>query len=101
MERQFASTELYALEDNALAIEYAIERVKSRLRDAPAGVANDVLNRCDPETHADLIDWLGNQQSNKRRVPRAWSPKRNIRLWLLYHAAALNCPPDPPRRPLV
>ncbi|MCG6884771.1 MAG: hypothetical protein LJE62_13555 [Silicimonas sp.] len=101
MKRQFASTELYALEDNALAIEHAIERVKSRLRDAPQGVAQDVLKRCRPDTHAGLIDWLQSSgAAGKGRLPRAWSPKRNARLWMLYYAADLDCPPDPPRSAL-
>ena len=98
MERQFASTELYALENNALAIENAIETLKCRRRDAPGEVANDVLARCHPDTHADLIDWIRSRyEPAKGRLPRNWSPKRNTRTWLLYHAANLECPPDPPR----
>ncbi len=99
MERQFASTELYALENNDLAIENAIETLKTRLRGAPQGVANDVLKRCKPDTHAELIDWLGSVcAAGERRIPRQWSPKRNTGLWLLYHAADLDCPANPPRR---
>ncbi len=101
MERQFASTELYALENNALAIETAIEALKARLRDAPQGVANDVLARCRPETHAKLMDWLEPAcASRARRIPRDWSPKRNTGVWLLYQAADLDCPDDPPRAPI-
>ena len=97
MERLFASTELYALEDNALAIENAIETLKTRLLDAPLGVANDVLRRCDPDTHADLIDWLSDRcDARWRRLPKAWSPKRDLGTWMLYQAADLNCPDCPP-----
>jgi len=56
MERQFASTELYALEDNALAVENAISVLKARLAHAPQAVVNDVIRRCDPDTHQALID---------------------------------------------
>lgn len=97
MERQFASTELYALENDAVAIENAIETLKGRLTEAPQHVANDVLSRCDPETHAELIDWIrARYEPAAGRLPRAWSPKRNTRVWLLYHAANLECPPSPP-----
>lgn len=99
LERKFASTEILARENNALAIENAIEVLKMRLADAPNGVANDILDRCDPKTHAGLIDWLGGQVvSNSGRVPKNWSPKRNPSVWLLYKAADLSCPDDPPRR---
>lgn len=99
MDRKFASTELYALENNALAIEKAIETLKTRLRDAPQGVANDVLTRCDPTSHADLIDWIQSECTPAaHRVPRSWSPKRNTGVWILYRAANLACPPDPPRQ---
>ena len=98
MKRQFASTELQALENNALAIENAITVLKDRLAHAPQGVANDVLQRCDPDMHAELIDWLEPLQMDKaRRVPRLWSPKRNRRVWMLYQAADLDCPSKPPR----
>lgn len=98
MDRKFASTELYALENNALAIETAIAVLKSRLRDAPPPVANDVLRRCDPEMHGDLIDWIQAQCDPKRgRTPRRWSPHRNTSVWILYQAANLECPPNPPR----
>lgn len=98
MERQFASTELLALENNELAIERAIGVLKNRLRDAPNEVANDVLARCDPATHNDLIAWIEAQCAPaKGRLPRAWSPKKSTRTWLLYHAANLECPPEPPR----
>lgn len=96
---QHASTELLELENNELAIRNAISRVKSRLRDAPDCVANDVLNRCDPETHSDLIDWLSNRVSpSTKRLPRKWSPKKDIRTWMLYYAADLKRPANPPRR---
>lgn len=99
MERQFASTELMALENNALAIERAVDVLKSRLRDAPSGVANDVLERCDPVTHAELMEWIRSQCApTSKRVPRHWSPNRNTGTWLLYQAANLACPPNPPRR---
>lgn len=98
MKRRFASAELYALENNDVAIERAIEQVKLRLLDAPDGVAGDVLKRCKPETHADLINWLKMQKTpSSRRIPRNWSPKRNVGLWLLYQAAELSCPVNPPR----
>lgn len=98
MDRKFASTELYVLENNALAIENAIQTLKTRLREAPESVANDVLGRCDPSTHAELIDWIRSECAPvARRVPRQWSPKRNTGVWLLYHAANLVCPPEPPR----
>ena len=99
MERQFASTELMAIENNALAIERAVDILKSRLRDAPSGVSKDVLERCDPATHADLIEWIHSECApTSKRVPRTWSPRRNTGIWLLYHAANLSCPPNPPRR---
>ena len=99
MERKFASTELYALENNLLAIENAIETLKSRLRTAPEGVANDVLLRCNPERHSELIDWIQSEcPTVPHRLPRDWSPKRNAGVWLLYQAADLDCPSNPPRR---
>lgn len=99
MERQFASTEIYALENEFLAIENAIETLKAKLLDAPQGVASDVLKRCDPEAHAELINWIRAEcPATKQRLPRNWSPKRNSRVWLLYQAANLACPADPPRR---
>ncbi len=99
LDRQFASTELYALENDSLAIENAIATLKFRLRSAPQGVANDVLKRCDPEKHGELIDWIQSEfPSEKQRLPRKWSPKRNPGVWLLYYAAALDCPDDPPLR---
>ena len=99
MERQFASTELYALENNALALENAIEILKARLRMAPQCVANDVLARCDPVTHGELIAWIRAECIPGRgRIPRDWSPRRNTGVWLLYRAADLACPSNPPRR---
>lgn len=97
MDRQYASTEIQAWENNDLAIENAITVLKTRLAEAPEGVANDILNRCDPDTHADLIDWLGGQVTPKApRLPRKWSPKRSRSVWMLYKAADLNCPDTPP-----
>ena len=97
IDRKYAFTEILAWENNDLAIESAIETLKTRLAEAPEGVANDVLGRCDPETHAELIDWLGGKVVPKApRVPRAWSPKKNAKVWLLYKAADLECPADPP-----
>lgn len=99
MDRKFASTELYALENNALAIETAISVLKSRLRDAPGPVANDVLRRCNSETHSELMDWIRKKcDPQGGRPPKNWSPRCNTGVWLLYHAANLECPPDPPRR---
>ncbi|MEO1537628.1 MAG: hypothetical protein AAFR73_07835 [Pseudomonadota bacterium] len=98
MEKKFASSDLYALENNAVAIENAIEALKSRLSKAPGQVANDVLARCNPDTHADLIDWIRERHTPANgRLPRRWSPRRDTGVWLLYHAANLECPPDPPR----
>lgn len=98
MERKFASTELYALENDALAIETAIEILKMRLLKAPESVANDVLERCDPTLHGDLIEWIEAECApHNSRLPREWSPKRNTGIWLLYRAANLSCPVDPPR----
>lgn len=97
MDQRFASTEIEAWENNDLAIANAIENLKERLADAPAGVVNDVLERCDPDTHAAFIDWLKDRTTpKKRRVPRDWSPKKNRKVWLLYHAANLECPANPP-----
>lgn len=97
LQRKYASTEILAWENNALAIENAIEVLKARLADAPEGVANDILDRCDPKTHAGLIDWLGGQIAPaSARVPRKWSPKRSRSVWILYKAADLTCPDDPP-----
>lgn len=97
IDQQYASTEILAWENNDLAIENAIEVLKTRLADAPEGVAGDILKRCDPDTHAGLIDWLGGRVTPRsRRVPRDWSPKRNRKVWILYKAADLNCPDDPP-----
>jgi hypothetical protein len=96
-ERQYPFTEILAWENNDLAIENAIETLKSRLAEAPEGVANDVLGRCDPDTHAGLIDWLGGKVTpTAQPVPKAWSPNKNARVWLLYKAADLECPADPP-----
>ncbi len=98
MDRLYASTEVVAWENNDLAIDYAVQRLKSRLNDAPDCVLNDVLRRCDPERHDDLIGWLSDRvhPARKRRVPRVWSPKRNRPLWILYAAADLDRPPHPP-----
>lgn len=98
MNRQFTSTELVARENNELAIENAIEILKSRLDEAPQGVLNDVLKRCDTDTHQELIGWIAERapETRGKRPPRTWSPKRNRRIWILYRAANLNCPTDPP-----
>ena len=82
-----------------MAIEHAIGVLKNRLADAPEGVLDDVLKRCDTETHKDLIGWLSRRASTSRRkrIPREWSPKRNQSLWILYAAADLDRPLDPPK----
>ncbi|MDA8585875.1 hypothetical protein N9L47_06325 [Rhodobacteraceae bacterium] len=100
MDRLYTSVEILSRENNELAIKHAIERVKSRLNAAPDGVLDDVLDRCNPETHGDLIGWIYSRtrQTKKKRPPRDWSPKRNRKLWLLYTAADLDCPADPPAR---
>ena len=99
MNRQYAATEVLARENDDLAIDYAIRRLKSRLNDAPADVLNDVLQRCDPDRHVDLIGWIANRSKSTgcRRVPRDWSPKKNKKLWILYAAADLDRPDNPPR----
>jgi hypothetical protein len=98
MERQFTSTEILRTENNALAIERAISALKDRLNEAPGIVLNDVLERCNPETHDGLIDWISTRSNDapQRRLPREWSPNKNRRLWLLYAAADLERPVDPP-----
>ena len=97
IERKYTLTEISAWENNDLAVENAIETLKTRLTEAPEGVTNDVLSRCNPETHAGLIDWLGGKViPNAQPVPRAWSPSKNARVWLLYKAADLECPERPP-----
>jgi len=90
--------EILEWENNALAIERAIEVLKTRLHDAPEGVLNDVLKRCDPDTHVALIDWIDARPKSpgRHRVPRTWSPKRNPRVWTLYAAADLERPARPP-----
>ena len=97
--RQYTSVEILEWENNALAIERAVEVLKDQLADAPTGVLNDVMRRCDPKTHDDLIGWIADQPevANSGRLPRAWSPKRNRRLWMLYAAADLERPENPPR----
>lgn len=99
MKDLYSTVEIEAWEANSLAIENAIARVKSRLADAPEGVLADVRDRCDPDTHADLIDWIGDKVKKAHpllRLPAVWSPKHNRRLWILYTAANLKCPDDPP-----
>ena len=98
MNRHYTATEILAWENNDLAIERAIETLKNRLSEAPEGVLNDVMKRCHPDRHGELIGWLSDrvQPSRFRRVPRAWSPKRNRPLWILYAAADLDRPRHPP-----
>lgn len=98
MDRQFTSTEILQKENNALAIERAVLVLKDRLNEAPGNVLNDVLDRCDPETHNGLIDWISTRSSSAphRRLPREWSPKKNRSLWILYAAADLERPVEPP-----
>ena len=99
MDRQFTSVEILSRENNELAIDNAIEVLKARLGQAPEFVLNDVLNRCDPEIHDTLIDWLADRAkpARKNRLPRSWSPKRNRKLWILYAAADLDRPEQPPK----
>lgn len=98
MDRQFTSTEILSWENNELAIERAIEVLKSRLSEAPKAVLNDVLQRCDPDTHEQLIGWIADRASTEKvRLPRDWSPKKNLTLWILYAAADLDRPEQPPK----
>ena len=89
-----------AMENNDCAVETAIETLKTKLDKAPGAVLNDVMRRCDPGTHGALIDWIADRSSEAtaRRLPREWSPTKNRRLWLLYTAADLSCPVQPPFR---
>lgn len=98
MERKFTSVEILQWENNELAIERAVGVLKDRLSEAPVGVLNDVLQRCNPQIHDGLIDWITNHPDahNRTRLPRAWSPKRNRGLWVLYAAADLDRPDTPP-----
>ena len=98
MDRLYTSTEILSWENNDVAIENAIEVLKARLDAVPATVLNDVLDRCDPDTHHGLIDWISTQTGalQQRRLPREWSPKRNRSLWILYAAADLDRPDTPP-----
>ena len=78
--------------------EKSVKTLKTRLKDAPECVLNDVLDRCDPETHGELIDWIFTRSDAPApgRLPRAWSPKKNKKVWILYAAADLNRPEHPP-----
>lgn len=98
MNRQLTSTEILKIENDALAIEQAIVVLKDRLNEAPGNVLNDVLDRCNPETHDGLIDWISTRSNDipQRRLPREWSPKKNLSLWILYAAADLERPASPP-----
>ena len=98
MDRLYTSTQISAWENNDLAIQNAIEVLKTRLDEVPQNVLHDVLHRCDPDTHDTLIDWISSRRGarRQRRLPREWSPKRNRSLWILYAAADLDRPRDPP-----
>lgn len=102
MERLYSSVEIMSWLAHDEAVETAMDAVKAALKDAPASVCRDVLARCDVEKHEPLIAWLHMRLNDgaigKRRVPRAYSPKHNARAWMLYYAADLECPPNPPRR---
>lgn len=99
MDRLYSSVEITSWENNELAIENAIEVLKGRLRNAPEGVLNDVLQRCDPNTHESLVAWIHTRldRPTGKRVPRTWSPNKNRSLWVLYAAANLDRPERPPR----
>ena len=101
--RQYTSVEILAWEENALAVNTAIDVLKSHLEaipDLPA-VWRDVQARCKDEVHLGLIDWIdqhmppGHAQGG---LPKAYSPKRNLSTWMLYQAADLECPDEPPIR---
>ena len=103
MDREYSSVEILAWEDNARAIDRAMDVLKHRLKDAPVAVLQDVANRIDPEVHAPLAAWLRSQpgvsgEPKPRRVPKTHSPKHSLSVWMLYHAADLDCPSDPPNR---
>ncbi len=99
MERLYSSVEITSWEENDLAIARAVDVLKQRLDGAPAVVLKDILRRCDPQMHHDLVDWVSDRIKDKpgRRLPRTWSPKRNRSLWILYAAADLDRPENPPR----
>ena len=71
MDRLYTSTEILSWENNDVAIENAIEVLKARLDAVPATVLNDVLDRCDPDTHHGLIDWISTQTGALQQQPAA------------------------------
>jgi hypothetical protein len=96
--------ELLARENNALAINRAVAKLKSHLKTVPyASVWCDVLSRCKEEVHLDLMQWIEAHmpQQADRRMPKNCSPKHNVSIWILYHAADLTCSDTPPRRSLA
>ena len=100
--REYTSVEILAWENNALAISRAVALLKGHLQAIPhLSVWRDVHARCKPEVHLDLIQWIEERFPPKQaddRLPKVHSPAHNLAVWMLYQAADLKCPDDPPRR---
>ncbi len=103
LNRPYTSVEILARENNALAIARGVAALKSYLEDHgdhPA-VWRDVYARRKDERHIDLIQWIEGhmpREEKRARFPKANSPKHTLSVWLLYQAADLECPSDPPKR---
>lgn len=101
--RAYTSVEILARENNALAVNRAVSVLKAHLEsmtDQPA-VWRDVHARCKEEQHLSLIQWIEDRmpaQTGRERFPKVYSPKHNLSVWMLYQAADLDCPIEPPKR---
>lgn len=103
LNRPYTSVEILARENNALAVGRAVAALKSHLETVPdqPAVWRDVHARCKEELHLGLIQWIEGRlppKDGRERFPKTHSPKHNLSVWMLYQAADLNCPDDPPKR---
>jgi hypothetical protein len=103
LNRPYTSVEILARENNALAIGRAVVALKAHLETIPdePAIWRDVYARCKDELHIELIRWIEDRlppKTARERFPKIYSPKHNLSVWMLYQAADLECPDDPPKR---
>lgn len=105
LNRPYTSVEILARENSALAVGQGVVTLKAyleNLSDQPA-VWRDVLARCKDEKHLSLMQWIEEYMppaTGRDRFPKAHSPKHNLSVWMLYRAADLKCPHEPPKKRL-
>ncbi|MEP4903779.1 MAG: hypothetical protein ABJX82_18415 [Paracoccaceae bacterium] len=103
LNRPYTSVEILARENSALAIGRGVAALKTHLEtvsDQPA-VWRDVHARCKEEQHISLMQWIEGRlppKNGRERFSKEHSPKHNLAVWMLYQAANLDCPDDPPKR---